>query len=202
MNEEVSKEDQDWLNALAGKSPVGIDTLLSTQALAVREALKTRREAIESDVIHFGDSGLNEIRAQLQREGLMVSLEIIQVKKAWWVREWDIFGFGSNGVGAKIATFLAKFLFGGSRTEESLVYRGDPNKTILIVENPELRANEMVAGIKAVTADGVAMNILKDGRIELQIKDLESVRDYLLTQRIEATEVKGMITIEIIQKKK
>ena len=39
MTEEISKEDQDWLDALSGKSPEGIDPFVSAQATAVRKAL-------------------------------------------------------------------------------------------------------------------------------------------------------------------
>ena len=179
MNEKVSKEDQDWLDTLSGKLPEGIDPLISAQASAVRKALASRRESIEADAIRVGDSGLNEIRARLQREGLMDSPERNQVKNTWWVRALDIFGFGSRGPGVKrvpIWRVAAMLMIGvvvtfqvlGPQTDESLVYRGDPNATTLFVDNPELRANEIVAGIKAVTVDSVEMNRFKDGRIQLK----------------------------------
>lgn len=84
MNEKISKEDQDWLDVLSGKSPEGIDPLVLAQASAVRNALTSRREAIESDANNIGDSGLNEIRARLQREGLLDSTEGSQQEK-WLV---------------------------------------------------------------------------------------------------------------------
>ena len=71
MTIEISKDDQDWLDALSGKTPAEIDPLNSAQALAVRKALVARRNAIETDAINVGGSGLDEIRARLQREGLM-----------------------------------------------------------------------------------------------------------------------------------
>lgn len=75
MSEELSKEDQEWLDRLAGKSPEGMDPLISAQAAAVRNAMISRRDAIESDAISVGDKGLNEIRARLLREGLLDSPE-------------------------------------------------------------------------------------------------------------------------------
>jgi hypothetical protein len=63
-----------------GKSPQGIDPLIAAQASAVRQALASRREAIESDAMARGDSGLDDIRARLQREGLMSSPARNQLK--------------------------------------------------------------------------------------------------------------------------
>jgi hypothetical protein len=211
MNEEVSKEDQDWLDALAGNPPQGMDPLASAQALAVRKAFMSRREAIESDAMTAGDCGLNDIRARLQREGLMASPESSQLKNGWWGRAMGGFGSGAGGVKAiPIWSIAAMLLVGmivtfqvrGPQTEEALVYRGDPNATTLIVENPELRANEIITGINKVASDAVVMQRLDDGRIELTIKDGPSVQDYLSTQRIEAMAVAGMIKIEVVATKK
>jgi hypothetical protein len=213
MNEEVSKEDQDWLDALAGNPPQGMDRVASAQALAVRKALVSRRETIESDVMTRGDNGINEIRARLQREGLMGVPERSQLKNAWWGRAMDSVGFGSGAGGVKAIPIwgvaamlligaLLTFQIRGPQTEEALVYRGDPNATTLIVENPELRANEIIAGVNKVAPDAVAMQRLEDGRIGLTIKDSQSAQDYLSTQRIEAVAVAGVIKIEVVPKKK
>lgn len=64
-----------------------------------------------------------------------------------------------------LVVVIAIFQVRGPRTEEAPVYRGDPNATILIVDNPELRANEIVAGVNAVTTDGVRMTRLKGGHL-------------------------------------
>jgi hypothetical protein len=84
--------------------------------------------------------------------------------------------FGAGAGGAKaipiwgvaamlLVVVIAIFQVRGPRTEEALVYRGDPNAAILIVDNPELRANEIVAGVNAVTTDGVRMTRLKGGHL-------------------------------------
>ena len=213
MTENISKEDQDWLDGLAGKSPEGIDPLISAQASAVRKALSSRRDAIESDALRGGDSGLNEIRARLQREGLMDSAEKSQLKNGRWRRVMDIIGLGSSTSGANMApawgvaamlvvAVLVTFQVYEPQPDETLIYRGDPLVTTLIVENPEIRANEIVAGIRTITSDGVEMRRLKDGNIQLKIKDSQRVQDYLLDQRIEAISVEGIITIDFVSKKK
>ncbi|MDD2810327.1 hypothetical protein [Rhodoferax sp.] len=214
MNENFAKEDQDWLDTLAGKSPEGLDPILSAQALAVRTALISRRDAIEANAAKVGDSGLEKIRERLMLEGLMDSPKAGDRQLGWLGRALSVIGMGSSGGGARaipiwgvaatllVAVVVVTFQVSGPQTDEALVYRGDPNAVILIVEKPELRASEIVAGIKAVASDDVDIHRFKDGIIRLQIKDSQTVRDYLLTQRIETLPANGVIKIDVVPVKK
>ncbi len=213
MTEKISKEDQDWLDTLSGKSPEGAEPFVSAQSLAVRKALTARREAIEADAIQTGMHGLEKIRARLQREGLMDSAQTGQPKNGWWHRVKEILGVGFAGREMKMAPLwgvattvvfavLVTFQIHAPQTDEALSYRGVPNTTTLIVENPEVRANEIVAGIKALSYDGIEMIRLKDGDIQLKIQDSPRVQEYLLAQRIEAITTEGIIRIDVVSKKK
>lgn len=213
MTEEISKEDQDWLDMLAGKSPEVIDPFVSAQVSAVRKALIARREAIETEAKSMGIHRLDDIRTRLQREGLMAFAEPGQLKDGWWHRVKEIFGIGSVGSGMKVAhiwgvaatlmlAVLVTFQVYEPQPDEASIYRGDPSTTTLIVENPEARANEIVAGVKALSSDDVEIARLKDGRIQLRIKDSRSVQEYLLDQRIEATAIDGIIRIDVVPQKK
>ena len=213
MTDEISKEDQDWLDTLAGKSPEGIDPFVSAQATAVRKALIARREAIEADAKSMGERGLDEIRTRLQREGLMDSIGTSQLKDGWWQRVKEILGIGSVGGGMRgapiwgvaatlVLAVLVTFQFYEPQLDEASIYRGDPSTTTLIVENPDIRANEIVAGIKALSSDDIDVSRMKDGRIQLRIKDSQRIQDYLLDQRIEAMAVDGIIRIDVVPKKK
>lgn len=212
MNEKTSKEDQDWLDALSGKSPEGIDPLISAQVSAVRQALASRRDAIESDAISVGDSGLNEIRARLQREGLMDSPERTQLKNGWWARAKEIFGSISRGGGAKaapiwglaamfVATVLVTIQVYVPEENEAAIFRGDPSVTTLIVDNPLQRANELLVELKPLTGS-VDVRPLSDGRFQLRVQDSQKVSDFLAAQRIEPNVVGGYITIDVVPKKK
>lgn len=214
MTEKISKDDRDWLDVLSGKSPVGVDPFVAAQALAVRKAMVSRREAIESDADSIGNRGLDEIRARLQREGLMDSVKKNgQLENGWWRRTMDIIGLGSSEGGTKmapvwgvaamlVAAVLVTFQVYEPQPDEALIYRGDPHTTTLIVENPEIRANEIIAGVRAITSDSVEMKRLKDGSIQLKIKDSQRVQDYLLALRIEAMAFEGVIRIDVVPKKK
>lgn len=209
MSENISKEDQDWLDTLAGKSPEGIDPLIAAQAVAVRNAMISRRDAIESDAISVGDNGLNEIRARLQREGLMDSPEKSPQKNGWWSRVMSIFGFGSSGGGLKAGpiwglaatlalTVLVTIQVLVPEDDQVDVYRGGASATVLIVDNPLQRKNELLNGLKPLTGS-VDVSPLANGGFKLRVQDSQNVQDYLATQRIEPTVVDGYIEIDVVR---
>lgn len=212
MTEEISKEDHDWLDALSGKSSASVDPFVAAQASAVRKAMLARREAIEANANSVGTSGLNEIRTRLQREGLMEFAESSSRKKGLWSRVMEITGIGSSGrmratpiwgvAAAIMLAVLVTFQVYGPQSDEASIYRGNPNATTLIVENPEMHVSEIVAEIGALSSDSVETTRLKDGRIQLKIKDSPRVQDYLLDQGIEAMPVDGIIRIDVVQNRK
>jgi len=209
MTEELSKEDQDWLEALSGASCDGADPSVLAQASAVRQALAARREAIELDAMSTGDRGLDAIRARLQREHLMDSADSSVLKAGWLARIRSVLGVGASGGGMNLAPIwgvaatlmlavFVTFQLQGPQQKEDLVYRGDANITTLIVENPQARADELVAGIEAVSSDSVEVTHLEGGRLQLRIRDSEHVQDYLLEQRIDAIAIEGIVTINVV----
>ena len=213
MSEDISKEDRDWLDSLAGKTPKDADSVVSAEALAVRKALASRRDEIEADAARVGNSGLDKIRARLQREGLMVSPVKAGQEDGWLERIKGFLGIGSStgsvnrfpvwGLAATLAlAILLTIQLPRQEPDEATVVRGDPNVTTLVVDNPEVRANEIVAGIKALSPDAVQMTRLGDGIIQLRIRDSQPVRDYLLSQRIEAVAIEGNVNINVVPLKK
>lgn len=209
MSEDISKEDQDWLDTLAGKQPQNIDPLVAAEALAVRKALVSRRDEIEADAGRVSNIGVDEIRARLQREGLLVPSAKAEREHRVWERIKNFVGFGSAqrfpiwGLAATLAlAVLLTMQMPRHDPDEATVFRGDPNATTLIVENPEVRANEIVAGIKAISPNAIQMTRLSDGGIQLLITDSQPVQDYLLEQRIEAIAADGTIKIYVVPKKK
>lgn len=213
MSEDNSKEDRDWLDSLAGKPPKDTDPVVSAEALAVRKALAKRRDEIEADAARVGDSGLEEIRARLRREGLMTPPVKAEQEYGWLERIKGIIGIGSStgsanrfpvwGLAATLAlAILLTMQMPRQEPDEATVMRGDASAATLIVEDPEGRANEIVAGIKALSPEAVEMTRLGDGSIQLRIKDSPPVQDYLIGQRIEAVAVDGTVKIRVVPLKK
>jgi hypothetical protein len=212
MNETISKEDQDWLDALAGKTAEGIDPLQSSQALAVRKALIERRETIEADAVTAGSIGLDKVRKRLQLEGLMKADKTNQSSITWWNRVIGILGLGAGGNGARtmpvwgvaavlVVAVLVTFQVYGPQVDESQIYRGDPKTTTLIVDNPEQRANELAVGLRPLSPTTEIIQ-LPAGRYRLKVQASQAVIDYLQTQRIEPVAVDKFITIDVVPAKK
>lgn len=209
MSEDISKEDQDWLDTLAGKQPQNVDPLVVAEALAVRKALASRRDEIEANATRVGNVGLDEIRARLQREGLLVPSAKAEREHSVWEHIKNLVGFGSAqrfpiwGLAATLAlAILLTMQMPRHEPDEATVFRGDSNATTLIVENPDVRAKEIIADIKAISSNAVQMTRLSDGRIQLLITDTPSIQDYLLAERIEAIAADGTIKIYVVPKNK
>jgi len=211
MSEDISKEDRDWLNSLAGEPPKDADPVISAEALAVRKALARRRDEIEADAARA--SGVEELRTRLQREGLMGSSDKAKHGNGLVARIKGFFGlgFGSGsvnrfpvwGFAATLAlAILLTMQMPRQEPDEATVVRGDAHAVTLIVENPEARANEIVAGINEINPDAVQMTRLGNGSIQLLIRDSQAVQDYLLAQRLEAVAVEGNVKILVVPLKK
>lgn len=80
------------------------------------------------------------------------------------------------------------------------VYRGDPSITVLIVDNPLQRKDELRSGMYSLTRS-VEVFSLPNGGFKLRVQDSEGVQDYLINQRIEPTVVDGYITIDVVRAK-
>jgi hypothetical protein len=124
----------------------------------------------------------------------------------------DLFGLGSSRGGAKtapvwgVAAMLVVSVLVAIQArppveDEAAIYRGDSSVTILIVDKPLQRANELLAALKPL-AGSVDLSPLAGGKFHLRVQDSEKVRDYLATQRIEPNVVGGYITIDVVPKKK
>jgi len=196
MNETFSTEDQDWLDALAGKPAEGIDPLQSAQALAVRKALIERREAIEADSVMAGSIGLDKVRKRLQLEGLMKADKTNQSSMTWWNRVMGILGLGAGGNGARampvwgvaavlVVAVLVTFQVYDPQVDESQI----------------CRANELVVGLRPLSSTTEIIQ-LPAGRYRLKVQGSQVVIDYLQTQRIEPVVVNGFITIDVVPAKK
>ena len=213
MIEPITYEDQQWLDALAGHETSNLH--LNAHAQVVRRALHQRRQEIEFDAAKDRSEALDRLRSRLQQEGLIRSEAI--PTKSWlqklitWLTHGSQAHGGSIGTGRTlsrvipVAVLLA--LAGAAiwlaiqgrapQVDERLIYRGDPNVVILLVDDPEQRAKVLEAELKALPG-AVTIQALKPTGWVLQVKDSNSVRDYLATQRIEGVAVNGQITLLVL----
>jgi hypothetical protein len=213
MTEPISNEDQQWLDALAGHEASNLH--LNAHAQVVRRALHQRRQEIEADAAQDRSEELDRLRTRLQQEGLIRSKS--EPTKSWLQKLLSWLSPGSQAHGGAIgssstlsrvipvAILLA--LAGAAiwltlqgrvpQVDERLIYRGDPNVVTLLVDDPEQRAKVLEAELKALPG-AVTVHALKPTGWVVQVKDSNSVRDYLATQRIEGVVVNGQITLLVL----
>lgn len=214
MTGPISKEDQQWLDALAGQEVP--NSQLNSQAQVLRSALQQRRLEIETDAGKDRSNELESLRSRLQREGLIRTKA--EASKTWIEKCIEWFFPGSHSHGRNTGTSLsltraipvallmviatgAVWLAFQSKTpqiDERLIYRGDPNVVSLLVNDPEQRANELAIGLKAIHGI-VTVQALKPSGWLLQVQDTNLVREYLAAQRIEAIAVNGQVTLLVLQ---
>lgn len=218
MTDPISSEDQQWLDALAGHDAPSSG--LTASAHAVRRAMQQRRIEIEADAELVQDVGLDRLRSRLQGEGLIRSESEPTKSLLQWLL-LALFNVGAPTHGGSrganltmsrvIPVALALAIAGGAvwiamqgrapQADERLIYRGDPNVVTLLVDNPEQRAKELEAGLKALQG-AVTVQALKPNGWLVRVQDSISTRDYLAAQRIEGLAVNGQISVLVLASEK
>jgi hypothetical protein len=216
MTEPISNEDQQWLDALAGHETSNLH--LNTHAQVVRRALHQRRQEIEIDAALDRSEELARLLTRLQQEGLIRSESVptkswLQKLLAWLTLGSQAHGgsIGSSRALSRVIPVVVLLALAGSaiwlalqgrapQVDERLIYRGDSNVVTLLVDDPEQRAKVLEAELKALPG-AVTVQALKPTGWVLKVKDSNSVRDYLATQRIEGVAVNGQITLLVLPSK-
>jgi len=205
-------DDNNWLEALAGRPAKDIDPVTLAQANAVRQALTERRAAIEADAAQPDPKQLDRLRERLQREGLLTP-EKVNAPATGWQRLLAGLGLrgGSGGSNTLVATRWAVLAFAvvavfaalrlgmpGSGQDPAMdVLRGG-TAVVLIEPEPQVRLAELRKGLVAVKAV-FTDKTLPDGRVQVDIQTSESALEYLQSQRIIPIVKDGGVRI-VIQK--
>lgn len=213
MTDPISKEDQQWLDALAGQDVP--HSLPNSHAQVVRSALQQRRLEIEADASKDRSTELTNLRSRLEREGLIrpnsdTSKTLLQKFFEWLSLNSHAKGSNSGSSSAltrAVPIALAAALAAGAvwlaiqskapQVDERLIYRGDPNVVTLLVDDPEKRTNELATELKSLPSF-VSIKSLKPNGWVLQVQDSTIVRDYLAAHRIEGVAVNGQITLLVL----
>lgn len=211
------REDQQWLDALAGKSDGAADPAISQQAASVRKALAQHQQKINDSVPEADPAGYARLLAELQRQGLLAdkpasqpsgfiqdalaSLSALLKKSVDPVfRLLGVSGGASMasywGVAATVVLSIGVVIQLSMHTNETPEDAMRGGGTVLIVSDPQTRANELVAGLKAV---GVTpeMTTLANGDIQLRFAVSDQAMDFLVAQRITSVPVNNMISLQV-----
>jgi hypothetical protein len=203
----TDKDDQKWLNALAGKPDSQADPLTNVQAAAVRAAMIARRSALEQATASADPVAFERLQARLRREGLLrdANAEAPKGVGAWLV-QWLPLGNGgavplptwslaANMVLAVVVVVQSGLLATGSADNDANVLRGG-EVTVLLVANPEARLSELSAGLNAAKVQFVVRR-KPSGLLHVIVQEGQAAFDYLDAQRIEPKWAEGIAVIEL-----
>lgn len=208
----TDKDDQQWLDALAGKPDASADPMTNAQAQALRTAMLARRAAIEHATANANPAEFERLRARLQREGLLTDTKATtntQQAPAHWLGKllgkWLPFaGSGSfaipllslaANVVLGVAVVVQMGLFGTTPNTDADVLRGGP-ATVLLVANPEVRLSELSAGLDQAKAHYVVLR-KATGELQLLVQADVAALDYLQSQRIEPKVTEGVAVVTL-----
>ena len=184
MTQLPDKEDEMWLNALAGRPDPAAEGVVNQQAESLRRVLLAQRTRLEASVPQADDALYQQLLFRLKREGLLKTQRPWSNPMLWGLVATLVLGVG--------VVMQMGGLYPGHDDADTL--RGGGKATVLVVENPEVRLIELLAGFKAVGAEPVVKRET-GGRILVTVKSSAKVLDYLREQRIEPTVVDGMVTL-------
>jgi hypothetical protein len=200
----MKKEDQEWFDALAGKTNDGPQTASQIEAAAVRRALTARRVSIEKYALNFDPQNLESIKVKLRKEGFL------QDKSARSSNPLVSFIQGITSINSGTAVVqkigvIAVILFVGlalrvtyfgPKNDDAMLLRGDANVTYIIDANDENKVNELVTGLKDIKAE-FTQEHESYGKIAIKIKSSDAVLAYLSEKRIDPKVIDGYISIVV-----
>jgi hypothetical protein len=199
------KDDQQWLDALAGRANANADPATTAQAQALRTAMLARRYAIEQATQHADPAEFEALRARLQREGLL-NATVSNAKQPSWlgalwqkvspsltgsvaVPLWSVAATVVLGIGVVVQIGL----LGNGGMDEANVMRGG-SATVLVVANPAARLVELSTGLTQANAHYVVLK-KGNGEIQLIVQADDAAMVYLQSQRLTPTVREGVVVV-------
>jgi len=198
----MKKEDQEWLDTLAGKVNAGHETASQIEAGAVRRMLIARRVSIEKDALNFDPQKLEPIKRKLLKEGFLQDKSVMSSNPfVSFVQGLTSINSGTAVVQKIVVIavilfvgFALRVTYFGPKNDGAMLLRGDANVTYIIEEKFEEKLSELVSGLTAIKAE-FTQEKESYGKTLLKIKSSDPVLTYLSEKRIEPKVVDGYISI-------
>jgi hypothetical protein len=209
MTQLPDKEDEQWLNALAGQPDPAADGVVNQQAEALRRVLQARRAKLDELVPQADDIQYQKLLFRLKREGLIKSAGPLRNLVLWGQVQGQQAAktlLASNsallGMAAMLVLVVAVSVQMGGRLTDQDNARNEALRggqaNVMIVENTESKLVELLVGLKAAGAAPV-VNREAGGRILVTLQSSDKVLEYLREQRngSEPAVVDGMVTLSL-----
>jgi hypothetical protein len=199
-----NKDDENWLEALAGKPDISADSAINAEAQALRRAILKRREGLELAYEKFDSGEFQRLQSRLQREGLQTKARTNQK----WLPDWlhkhlpsknvqvaalPIWSLGINAI--LVVVVVVQLGVSGNAPSQQDVLRGDQG-TVLRVVDPQARLSELMLGLDAAKARYVIQRT-PEGELILLVQADAAALDYLNDQRMVPQVKEGLIVIRI-----
>jgi len=206
----TDKDDQQWLDALAGRQDASADPITNAQAQAIRTAMIVRRAELELSSENTDSPEFYRLKERLQREGFLAADDSGKKPVTWLVTflgkllphgvggssAIPFWSLAANVVlGAVVVVQMG--LWGTTANPDADVLRGGTS-TMLLVPNPEARLAELTAGLDQANARFVVLR-RASGELKLLVQADGAALDYLLSQRI-APKVSDGLALIVLRK--
>lgn len=153
MSDPINKDDERWLDALAGKPDIDAGDPVVVEALALRKALHARAQKLEAVVPPADDALLEQLRFRLRREGLSGKKAVFRRPAAWALAASVVLG-----VGLAVRIGLMEHQPGPSMVESpripSALTQTEPAvpqalavATLVAAADPEAKAKQLIHGM-------------------------------------------------------
>ncbi len=149
----------------------------------MRRALQAQSQQIEQDLPQADAALYQQLQFRLRREGLM--------KPPLW-QQLPVWGLAASLL-LGVSALLQQGGWLGAEDADRL-RGGSEQATMLLVNDPEARLVELLAGLRAAGASP-QVERQAGGRIKLQMAGDSAVLDYLASQRIEPQLVQGQVSL-------
>ena len=209
MTHITEKEDEQWLDALAGHPDPSASPQIIQQAAALRRALMVRNELLDAQVPTADAAQFERILFRLRKEGLTTTQSGWRNPMQWGLAaKRAVTAVVSTerhspvmwGLAATVVIGVAVVIqMGGlhSNQNDADILLGGQS-TLLTVDEPEIRLAELLVGLKAV-GEVPTVKREPEGRIVLTMKGTDRVLEYLASgsHPIEPMLVQGNVIIEL-----
>ena len=197
-----NEDEEEWFDALAGKTSHGVQTSSQIEASSIRRVLLARRASIEKASLNFDSKKLEPIKRKLLKEGFLQN-KTIRKSNPFVIFTQGLFGINSRTATVQIIGVIAAFLFVvfalrvtylGPKNNDAMLLRGDANTTYIIDEKSEERVSELVEALTAIKAEFTKENQTY-GKTLIKIKSSDEVLAVLIEKRFNPKVVDGYINI-------
>jgi hypothetical protein len=161
-------EDQDWMDALAGKPSPDADPEITRRATLLRQTIQRHNTTFEPSEFDT-ETSLQKLKFRVRREGLSGDVQRPSMSK-------NLFQFAmAASVVLVVGLMMRNFLPQESPQNEAEIMRGMGDRQIVLVAEPEIRLKQLTTELDHL---GIKYQVeRKEAKIILNIQGIDPTKD-------------------------